>query len=148
MWCEVELAEGLGAEAVGDGAGGLRGGPLDEGLVSKDSLASAASSGSAAPDLDGGVAEAGCGGEFDAGGDAGEQAAAGDGGEDEVDVGELLEDFEAAGGLAGDDVRVVVGRDDGVAVFGGEFFGLELALGAGRADEDDFGAEGARWLRA
>ena len=82
------------------------------------------------------------GGEADGGGGAAEEAAAGDGGEDEVGGGEVGGDLKAAGGLAGDDVGVIVGRDDGVAVPGGELFGLELAGAGGRADEDDFGAEG------
>ena len=58
--------------------------------------------------------------------------------------GRCFDDFEAAGGLAGDDLLVVVGRDDDVAVLAHEFFGLGEALAGGDADVDDFGAEGER----
>ena len=62
-----------------------------------------------------------------------------DGCEDKAGGGEFPGDFEAAGGLSGDDVGVIVGRDDGVAVPGGELLGHLAAGGAGGADEDDFG---------
>ncbi len=135
---EVELAEGLGAEAVGEGAGGLGGGPLDEGAGAEGLCGVGGEFGFAAADLDsceptlatmdcregGDRLWRGAGFELDRGGYAGEQAAAGDGREDQViaaglgiDLGRVCsQDFEAAGGLAGDDGGVVVGRDHGVAV--------------------------------
>ncbi len=133
---EVAHAYALGAEAVGNGAAGELGGPGD--------------------DFAGAEAFGGIGGEFgldaedlhvgaqalDGGGDAAEEASAGDGSEDEIDVGELFDDFEAAGGLAGDDLLVVVGRNDDVAVPANEFFGLGETLAGGDADVDDFGAVG------
>ena len=63
-----------------------------------------------ADDADGGV------GELDGGSDAAEQSASGDGRENEIDVGKVFKDFEAAGALSGDDLLVVVGRDHDVAV--------------------------------
>src|SRR6185369_4585756 len=71
----------------------------------------------------------------------GGEAAAADGDDDDVDVGEVLEDLEADGALAGDDVGVVVGRDEGHGPFGDELPGDGLACGLG--DEDDLGAVAA-----
>jgi hypothetical protein len=51
---------------------------------------------------------------------------------------ELLNNFETAGGLTGDDLLVVVGRDDDVAVLANEFFGLGETLAGGDADVDNF----------
>ena len=65
---EVELAEGLGAEAVGDGAGSAAGGPLDEGFGFEGFLGISGNEGFRAEDLDVRVADAGFGGELDAGG--------------------------------------------------------------------------------
>ena len=73
-----------------------------------------------------------------------EQAAAGDGSENEIDFGQGFNDFQAAGGLAGDDLAVVVGRDDDVAVLADEFVGFGQALAGGDADIDDLRAHGKR----
>ena len=48
--------------------------------------------------------------------DAAEQASAGTGDKHQVDVGKLLDNFKAAGGLAGDDLLVVVRRNHDIAV--------------------------------
>ena len=72
------------------------------------------------------------------------QAAAGDGSEDEVDIGSDFDDFKAAGGLAGDDLLVVVGRNDDVAVLADQFVGFGKALAGGDADIDDLSAHGER----
>ena len=78
---EVECAEGLGAEAVADGAGGEGGGPFDEGAGVEGFFRVGREGGFGSPDLNagidqaGGVGEARLGGEFDGGGGAAEQAA-------------------------------------------------------------------------
>jgi len=138
---EVEDAEALGAEAVADGSGGLGGGPLDEGFGVEAFLGVSGELRLDSPDLNAGVGESGCGGKLDGGGDAAEQAAAADGGENQVDGGELLDDFEAAGGLPGDDLGGVVGWNHGVAVEGDELFGFEAPVGGGGADLDDLGTQ-------
>ena len=55
--------------------------------------------------------------------------------------GQIFENLEAYGALSGDDLFVVVGRDDDVSVLGGEFFSFGLALVGAGADDDDFCAE-------
>ena len=133
---EVALAEGLGAEAVAEGAGGLFRGPGDERAGAEALLRVGGQLRLDADDARGGA------GELDGGGDAAEESAAGDGREDEVAVGQVFENFEAAGALAGDDLLVVVGRDHDVTEFGFELFGFAFAIGAGRADFDDLRAHG------
>ncbi len=81
---------------------------------------------------------------FDGGSDAAQQAAAGDGREDQIDIGKLLDDFEAAGSLAGDDLLVVIRRDDDVAMFAHEFFRLGETLAGGDANVDNFGSVSKR----
>jgi hypothetical protein len=81
---------------------------------------------------------------FDGGGHAGEQAAAADGARTRSTSGARLDDFEAACGLAGDDLAVVVGRDDDVAVLADKLVGFGQALARGYADVDDFRAHGER----
>ena len=49
-------------------------------------------------------------------GDAADEAAAADGDDDGFEVGNLLEEFEADGALAGDDFGVVEGMDEGAAL--------------------------------
>src|SRR5579863_1394646 len=132
---EVDLADTLGAQAVGDGARDLLGRELD--------------------DFSGVEAGLGVGGQFrldadhvnfricqlDRRGDAADQASAANGAKDGFDVGQVFENFEADCALTGDDFFVVVGRDDDVAVLGGEFLGFGLAFLAAGADENDFRTE-------
>ncbi len=132
---EVADAYGLGAEAVGDGAADSLGAPSDDGAGAEAFGCVAGQLGFYAEDF-GLRAEL-----LDGGCDSAEQAAAADGGEDEIDFGEGLDDFKAAGGLAGDDLLVVVGRDDDVAVLADEFVGFGEALAGGYAYVDDFCAE-------
>jgi len=115
---EVALAYGLSAEAVGEGARGELRAPSDDGAgaeafgcVAGQFRLDAVNLGLWAEPLDGG-------------GDAGEQSAARDGDEDEVDAGQGFDDFETAGSLAGDDLLVVVGRDDDIAMLADEFVDL------------------------
>ena len=75
---------------------------------------------------------------------AGDEPAPADGAKNGVEVlgvGELLEDLHADCALAGDDERVVVGRDEDEAVGGGEAGALRLGLVEVRAVQDDLGAE-------
>ena len=63
--------------------------------------------------------------ELDVGGDAGREAAAAHGDEDGFDrLGVLLQDLHPHRALAGDDVRVVVGRHIGEAALGAELLGV------------------------
>lgn len=79
----------------------------------------------------------------DVGGHAGEEAAAADGDEDGVELADvrLAEDLDGGGPLAGDDVRIVEGRDDRQAVDGREAGALALGLVEIGAVEDDARAE-------
>ncbi len=133
---EVANADGLGAQTVGDGAGGEFGAPSDDPAGAETFGGVAGQLGFYAEDF-GLRAEL-----FDGGGDSREKAAAADGGENQVDFGEGFDDFKAAGGLAGDDLLVVVGGNDDVAVLADEFVGFGQALAGGQADVDDLGAEG------
>src|ERR1019366_7763364 len=76
-------------------------------------------------------------------GDAGDQSAAADGHHDGFDVGDLLEKFEADGALAGDDLGVVEGVDEGAAFFNAAAQGLFAGFVVAGAEEDDFSAVGA-----
>ena len=119
---EVALAYGLSAEAVGEGARGELGGPSDDG-------AGAEAFGGVAGQFRLDAVNLGLWAEpLDGGGDAGEQSAARDGDEDEVDAGQGFDDFETAGSLAGDDLLVVVGRDDDIAMLADEFVGFGEAF--------------------
>ena len=84
--------------------------------------ASAASSGSTPITLHGGLAQ------FDGGGDAADHSATTDRNQYGFDVGQVFENFQSDGALSGDDLFVVVGRDDGVSVLGGQLLGFEFAL--------------------
>src|SRR5215469_4163206 len=64
--------------------------------------------------------------------------------ENELDVWAVLQDLEAYGSLAGNDVLVVVGRHDGVAVLAGQLLGLLHAVSAPRTDENDFRSQCGR----
>jgi len=109
---EVALAYALGAQSICDGAAGQLGGPGDD-------PASAEAFGGVAGQLGFDAEDSGLGANLlDGGGYSAEQAAAADGGEDEIDFGEGLYDFKAAGGLAGDDLLVVIRGNDDVAVLG------------------------------
>ena len=139
---EVERAERLRAQAVADGTRGQGGRPLDQRAGVEGLLGVGGQRGLGSPDADRGIAQAelfwrtsrrkldGCG-------DSTQQPAAAHRREDQIHVRKLPRDLEPARGLAGDDVRMVVRRDDRVAVDGREFLGLELARRAGRADKDD-----------
>src|SRR5579872_7336813 len=132
---EVDRADALGAEPIGERAGDLLGRELDDFALTKASLGVGGEFGFDTDDFDFGT------GELDCGGDARYEASAADGGEDSFDVGQLFENFEADGTLSGDDLFVVVGRDDDVSVVGGEFFGFGFALVRSGADQDNFRAE-------
>ena len=77
-------------------------------------------------------------------GDAADEAAAADGHDDGFDVGDLLEQFEADGALAGDDFGVVEGMDEGAALFDAAAQGFVAGFVVACAVEDDFSAVAAR----
>ena len=132
---EVDGADALGAETVGEGTGDLFGRELDDLALAQAGLGVGGEFGFDADDFYFGIAE------LDGSGDAGDKASAADRGEDGFDVRQVFDDFEADGALSGDDVFVVVGRHDGVSVLGGEFFGLDFAFVGAGPDEDDLRAK-------
>ena len=79
--------------------------------------------------------------ELNRGGDAADQSTSADRDQHSFNVGEVFEDFEAHRALAGNDLFVIVGRHDRVAVLGGQFFGAQAALFTARADGDDLRSE-------
>ena len=80
---------------------------------------------------------------FEGAGDAADESAAADGDDDSFDVGDLLEQFEADGALAADDLGVVEGMDEGAALFDAAAHGLFAGFVVAGAVEDDFGSVGA-----
>src|ERR1019366_1232849 len=74
--------------------------------------------------------------------DATDQSTSADRDQHGFNVGEVFEDFEPDGSLAGNDLLVVVGRHDRVAVLGGQLFGAQAALFTARADGDNLRSEG------
>jgi len=80
---------------------------------------------------------------LDVGGHAGNQAAAADGDEDGVDgTGVLAQDLHAYGALAGDDVRVVEGVDEGELFLRLQLLGVVVGVGEAFAVQHDFGLAG------
>ncbi len=115
---EVAFAYALRAEAVGDGAAGQFGRPGDNFASSKLSAVSPASSGSMPKTLT-------CGRDcFTAAATPPSRPPPETGARTRSTSGQFLNDFKAAGSLAGDDLLVVVRRDDDVAVLAHQFFGL------------------------
>ncbi len=129
--------EGFGAgaadgDAVGDGGGG---GEFEGGVVFEGGE-HGGDAGSLNPnDFDFGV------GFLEGAGDAADQATAADGDENGFGEGVLAEDLEADGALAGDDIRVIEGVNEGEAFGGGAAFGLGEGFVETLAEEDDFAAE-------
>ena len=79
--------------------------------------------------------------ELDEGGDAGREPAPAHGHEDRLDgLGVLLKDLHPHRALAGDDVRVVVGRHVGEAALGAKRLGMAGGLVEGVADDHGFAA--------
>ena len=78
--------------------------------------------------------------QFQTGRDSADQSAAADGTEDGFDVWQILQNFQRDGALSGDDLFVVVGRDDLVVVLLREFFRLGFAFVAAGTNKDDLGA--------
>ena len=104
-------------------------------FVSKLSLASAASSGSAPQTCT-------CGsGQLHRSGDTAQQAAAADRCQHQIDVGQLLDDLQPARALSGDDLRRIVGRDHGVAELLHQLLGLLLALDRRWTDQHNLRAQ-------
>ena len=103
MCSKCEVADALGAQAVGEGARDLLGGELDDFPDTQAGLGIGSEFGFDAEDIDFGP------GELDSGCDAADQASAAAGREDGFDVGQVFENFESDGALAGNDFFVVVG---------------------------------------
>ncbi|MPM04481.1 hypothetical protein SDC9_50758 [bioreactor metagenome] len=83
---------------------------------------------------------------LDGRGYAGEEAAAAEGNHNGVHVGEVFNDLEARRALARDEFRVVVGVNEGVALFRLDLVELLVALDGVEPVEDHFSAEGLRPL--
>ena len=137
---EVDRADTLRAQSVGDGARHLFGGELNDLAGAQAGLGIGCEFGFDADHL--GFRP----GEFDRGSDAADQSSAANWSKDGFDFRQVFEDLEADGALTGDDLFVVVGRHDYVAVLGGEFFGFELAFGAAGTYEYDLGTQCRRCL--
>ena len=139
---EVDGADALGAESVGDGARDLVGGELDDFSGAQAGLSVGGEFGFDAEDVDFGL------GQLDGRGHAADEASAADRGEDGFDFGQVFENFESDGALSGDDFFVVVGRHDDVAVLGGEFFGFQLGARRCRGLPVRCRHQGRQWPRA
>ncbi len=61
-------------------------------------------------------------------GDTGDETAAADGNNNGIKVGKLLGNFKADGGLPGDDINVVKGVDEGIAVLVAELKGFVIGI--------------------
>src|SRR6202158_6256302 len=84
---------------------------------------------------------------LDGGGDSADQSTSADRDQHSFNAGQIcitkvFEDFEPDRSLAGDDLFVVVGRHDHVAVLGGQLFGALAALFTAGTDGDDLRSEG------
>jgi len=138
---EIDGADALSTKAVGECLGNFFGGEGNDVAGAQTGLGVACKFGFDADHLYLLLAGQGMA-EFEGRSDAADQSSAADGDEHGFYGGQVFEDFEADGSLAGDDLLVVEGRHDEVSVSGGELFGAETALLAARADEDDLGSEG------
>ena len=79
--------------------------------------------------------------------DAGREPAAADRHEDRLDrLGMLAQDFHADRALAGDDIRVVIGMDEGQTLLGFELAGMAVGLVEALAMQHDAPAEAAHRL--
>ena len=77
---------------------------------------------------------------LDGEGDAADEAAAADGADDLLDLGQLLQDLQANGALAGHDIVIVEGMGKGVAVLGGQAGGLAGSVVVHTGDQNDLSA--------
>ena len=133
---EVNGAHTLCAQAIGDGARDLLCGELHDFSSAQAGLRVCSQFGFDAEDVDGWLAQ------LDGRSEAADEASTADWGENSFDVGHVFEDLESHGALAGNDFFVVVWGHDDVAVFCGQFLGLQLSFGAARAYQYDVGAQG------
>ena len=78
--------------------------------------------------------------------DSADQAASAYWDEDKIDVTQVLQNFQAGGPLPGDNLFIVIGRNDDVAVLCRKLLCLELALRPAGTDEDDLRAQSRRGL--
>jgi len=134
---EVAFAERLRAQAIGQGARGLCGRPLNERARVERFLGVAGKLRLASPDLWSMTARC----ELDAAGDTREQASTRDRREYEAHVRKLFENLQPARRLPGDDSLVVIGRHHRIAMQRFKLFSLLLALQAAGANSDDLRAE-------
>ena len=81
---------------------------------------------------------------LDGRGNAREQAAAGDRSQHQVNVRQSLHDLQAAGPLSGDDLFVVIRRNDDVAVLANELLGNREPLARGQTHIHHLSAERQR----
>ena len=79
--------------------------------------------------------------ELDRSRDAADQSAAAHRDQHSLDCGQVFEDFKTDRALAGDDLLVVVGRNDHVAMFRRQLLGAQTAFFAARAHGDDLRPE-------
>ncbi len=73
-------------------------------------------------------------------GDTGDETAAADGNNNGIQIGHLLRDFKAYGGLPGDDICVVKGVDEGIAVLVTELKGFVIGIVVDAVYHNNLGA--------
>src|ERR1700677_120007 len=132
---KVNWPDAWGAQAVGGGARDVAGRELDDPASAEAGLRIGGEFGFNTNYFYIRIAE------LDGGGDAAEHASSTDRGQNGFDVRKIFENFEPHGALSGDDVLIVVRRDDDVSMSLSQLFRLDLALGAARANCDDFRAQ-------
>src|SRR5579863_4386813 len=119
---KINGADTLAAQAIGDGTGRLFGRGLGNLSGTEAGLRIGRKLGFDPDDVDGRLAE------FNGCGNATDHASAAYRHQHGLDDRQIFQNFQADSALSGDDFLVVEGRDDGVALPLGKFFGALLAL--------------------
>jgi hypothetical protein len=132
---EVDRANALRAESVGQGARDLLGRKLNDLSGTQAGLGVGGEFGFDPDHFDLGI------GKLDRGGHPGDEPSAADRGKDGLDFREVFENFQSDGALTGNDLFIVVGRNNDVSVPGCQFFGFGLALVGARTYENNFGSQ-------
>src|SRR5215469_2657183 len=135
---EVKRPHGLRAQAVGQGARHAVGGKLYDLALAETLLRVVGKLGFHADNFRSRSAE------LDGAGYTADLTSAADRHKNELDVWAVFENLEAYGSLASNDVLVVVGRHDGVAMLARQLLRLLHAVSAPRTDENDFRSQCGR----
>jgi len=138
---EVNWPDTLSAQSIGDGLCDLLGGKVDDMRGAQAGLGVGREFRFYADHVDRWLAELDCGRH------AADHPATANRREHGFDGGEVFQYFKSHGPLTGDDLFVVVGRNDDVPVLRGEFFRFELAFETSGTDFYDLGTQGGRGLK-